>query len=73
MHSTEQAPVSNEFQMSIRDNLKLAQDHASKNQISPQFISIERRIRIIEKHLEVINFTFIVFFKKKNLCNYLFS
>lgn len=40
--------------MTIRDNLKLAQDHASKNQVSPQFLSIEKKMQIIEKHLEVI-------------------
>nr|XP_024215378.1 dnaJ homolog subfamily C member 13 [Halyomorpha halys] len=52
LQSKEIAPVSHEFETTIRDNLKLAQDHANKNQVSPQFLSIEKKMQIIEKHLE---------------------
>ncbi|XP_034177741.1 receptor mediated endocytosis 8 isoform X3 [Osmia lignaria lignaria] len=35
-----------------RDNLKIAIDHASKNKKSPQWIAIERQMRVVEKHVE---------------------
>ncbi len=36
-----------------RDNLKLAQDHATRNQRNPHLIAIERKWRTFEKEIEV--------------------
>ncbi|XP_058807941.1 dnaJ homolog subfamily C member 13 isoform X2 [Phymastichus coffea] len=41
-----------EERLDHRDNLKIAIDHATKNKKSPQWIAIERQMRIIEKHLD---------------------
>ncbi|KAK0084129.1 hypothetical protein PV325_007587 [Microctonus aethiopoides] len=35
-----------------RDNLKIAIDHASKNKKGPQWIAMERQMRLIERHVE---------------------
>jgi len=43
--------------LNTRDNLKIAQDHATKNRPGQHWITIERQIRILEKHVEVWNMT----------------
>lgn len=35
-----------------RDNLKMAQDHASRNQKGPNWAAVERRLRAVEKRVE---------------------
>ncbi|GFG28396.1 hypothetical protein Cfor_00863 [Coptotermes formosanus] len=39
--------------LNTRDNLKIAQDHANKNRRGQHWITIERQIRILEKHMEL--------------------
>jgi hypothetical protein len=39
--------------LNTRDNLKIAQDHANRNRRGPHWITIERQIRVLEKHVEV--------------------
>jgi hypothetical protein len=39
--------------LNTRDNLKIAQDHASKNRRGQHWVTIERQIRVLEKHVEV--------------------
>lgn len=41
--------------LNTRDNLKIAQDHASKNRRGQHWITIERQIRVLEKRVEVWN------------------
>lgn len=36
-----------------RDNLKLALDHAARNQRNPHLVAIERKWRTFEKEIEV--------------------
>lgn len=36
-----------------RDNLKLAQDHAAKNQRNPHLAALERKFRTLEKEVEI--------------------
>jgi len=43
--------------LNTRDNLKIAQDHANRNKRGQHWITIERRIRVLEKHVEVCDFT----------------
>ena len=43
--------------LNTRDNLKIAQDHANRNKRGQHWITLERRIRVLEKHVEVWNFT----------------
>ncbi|PNF36068.1 DnaJ subfamily C member 13 [Cryptotermes secundus] len=38
--------------LNTRDNLKIAQDHASKNRRGQHWITIERQIRVLEKRVE---------------------
>ncbi|XP_015609793.1 dnaJ homolog subfamily C member 13 isoform X2 [Cephus cinctus] len=54
LDSEEKVPESflEEERLNNRDNLKIAIDHASKNRKSPQWIAIERQMRVVEKHLE---------------------
>lgn len=54
LDSDEKVPDSflEEEKLNNRDNLKIAIDHASKNKKSPQWIAIERQMRVVEKHLE---------------------
>lgn len=56
MESDEKVPVSvlEQEHLATRDNLKLAQDHANKTRKGPQRIAIERQLKIVEKHLEVL-------------------
>ena len=39
--------------LNTRDNLKIAQDHANRNRRGQHWITIERQIRVLEKHVEV--------------------
>ena len=43
--------------LNTRDNLKIAQDYANKNRRGQHWITIERQIRVLEKHVEVWNLT----------------
>ena len=43
--------------LNTRDNLKIAQDHANRNRRGQHWVTIERQIRVLEKHVEVWNFT----------------
>ncbi|XP_012268108.2 dnaJ homolog subfamily C member 13 isoform X2 [Athalia rosae] len=54
LDSDEKVPNSflEEERLNNRDNLKIAIDHASKNKKSPQWIAIERQMRVVEKHVE---------------------
>lgn len=36
-----------------RDNLRLAQDHAAKNQRNPHLVALERKFRTLEKEVEI--------------------
>uniref|UniRef100_A0A146KY70 DnaJ subfamily C member 13 n=1 Tax=Lygus hesperus TaxID=30085 RepID=A0A146KY70_LYGHE len=51
LDSTDTAPA-DDLDNNIRDNLKLAQDHANKNQRNPQLLALEKQLKIFEKHLE---------------------
>lgn len=54
MDSVDKVPQnSSDDELNERDNLKLAQDAASKNKRGPQWEAIERQFRAVEKHLEV--------------------
>lgn len=54
LDSDEKIPDSflEEERLNNRDNLKIAIDHASRNKKSPQWIAIERQMRVVEKHVE---------------------
>ncbi|XP_012285401.1 dnaJ homolog subfamily C member 13 isoform X2 [Orussus abietinus] len=54
LDSEEKVPDSfvEEERLNNRDNLKIAIDHAIKNKKSPQWIMVERQMRVVEKHLE---------------------
>ncbi|XP_063990666.1 dnaJ homolog subfamily C member 13 isoform X4 [Diachasmimorpha longicaudata] len=54
LDSEEKVPDSflEEERLNNRDNLKMAIDHASRNKRGPQWIAIERQMRVVEKHLE---------------------
>nr|CAD7401104.1 unnamed protein product [Timema poppensis] len=54
LDSEESVPSSNleQERLNTRDNLKMAQDHASKNRKGPQWVAIERQLRVVEKHVE---------------------
>ncbi|XP_012235865.1 dnaJ homolog subfamily C member 13 isoform X2 [Linepithema humile] len=54
LDSDEKVPDSflEEERLNNRDNLKIAIDHASRNKKSPQWITIERQMRVVEKHVE---------------------
>ncbi|XP_046608377.1 dnaJ homolog subfamily C member 13 isoform X1 [Neodiprion virginianus] len=54
LDSEEKVPDSflEEERLNNRDNLKIAIDHASKNRKSPQWIAIERQMRVLERHVE---------------------
>lgn len=43
----------NEDHLITRDNLKLAQDHAAKNQRNPHLVALERKFRTLEKEVEI--------------------
>ena len=43
----------NEDHLITRDNLKLAQDHAAKNQRNPHLAALERKLRTLEKEVEI--------------------
>lgn len=43
----------NDEHLMTRDNLKLAQDHAVRNQRNPHLVAIERKWRTFEKEIEV--------------------
>lgn len=43
----------NEDHLITRDNLKLAQDHAAKNQRNPHLVALERKLRTLEKEVEI--------------------
>lgn len=38
--------------LNYRDNLKLAQDHASRNRKNPNWLAVERKIKMMEKQVE---------------------
>lgn len=38
--------------LNYRDNLKLAQDHASKNKRNPNWVVVERQLKMMEKRVE---------------------
>ena len=54
LDSQEKVPdsVLAEERLISRDNLKLAQEHAEKHKKGPQWITIERQLKIVEKHLD---------------------
>nr|XP_031831200.1 dnaJ homolog subfamily C member 13 [Nomia melanderi] len=54
LDSNEKVPESflEKERLNNRDNLKIAIDHASKNKKNPQWIAIERQMRVVEKHVE---------------------
>nr|CAD7426370.1 unnamed protein product [Timema monikensis] len=54
LDSEEAVPSSDleQERLNTRDNLKMAQDHASKNRKGPQWVAIERQLRVVEKHVE---------------------
>ncbi|XP_011314513.1 dnaJ homolog subfamily C member 13 isoform X2 [Fopius arisanus] len=54
LDSEEKVPDSflEEERLNNRDNLKMAIDHASKHKRGPQWMAIERQMRVVEKHLE---------------------
>lgn len=41
-----------EERLQTRDNLKLAQEYADRNKKNPQWIAIERQLKVVEKHVE---------------------
>uniref|UniRef100_A0A8D8R647 DnaJ homolog subfamily C member 13 n=1 Tax=Cacopsylla melanoneura TaxID=428564 RepID=A0A8D8R647_9HEMI len=45
-------PDAVEQDVELRDNLKLAQDHASRNQRNPHLVKIERHMKTLEKNIE---------------------
>lgn len=54
MESSESVEISeNEDHIITRDNLKLAQDHAAKNQRNPHLVALERKFRTLEKEVEI--------------------
>uniref|UniRef100_T1HV01 J domain-containing protein n=1 Tax=Rhodnius prolixus TaxID=13249 RepID=T1HV01_RHOPR len=65
LNSTDVAPSTGEDpEWTIRDNLKLAQDHASKYQKQPQLLNWEKQYRLIEKHLEFYIYAYILLLSK---------
>ncbi|KAJ9591556.1 hypothetical protein L9F63_001910, partial [Diploptera punctata] len=54
LDSDEKVPdsVLEQEHLNTRDNLKIAQDHASKNKKGQHWMALERQIRVIEKHME---------------------
>ncbi|KAJ4448169.1 DnaJ sub C member 13, partial [Periplaneta americana] len=54
LDSEEKVPdsVLEQEHLNTRDNLKMAQDHASKNKRGQHWIAIERQIKYLEKHME---------------------
>lgn len=38
--------------LNYRDNLKLAQDHANKTKRNPNWVAVERQLKLMEKHVE---------------------
>lgn len=64
LDSTDQVPESalEAEQLNTRDNLKIAQDSASRNKRNPHLIAVERQFRQVEKHVEVIFFLLIGLF-----------
>lgn len=56
LESEEAVPEdSNGDHLMTRNNLKLAQEHAARNQRNPHLIAIERKWRTFEKEVEVRN------------------
>lgn len=54
MESSETVEIDeNEDHLITRDNLKLAQDHAAKNQRNPHLAALERKFRTLEKEVEI--------------------
>ncbi|CAH0774017.1 unnamed protein product [Bemisia tabaci] len=54
LESDESVPIGgNEDALFVRDNLKLAQDHAAQNRRNPHIIAIEKRVRLVEKQIEL--------------------
>lgn len=55
LDSTDQVPESalEAEQLNTRDNLKIAQDTASRNKRNPHLVAVERQLRQVEKHVEV--------------------
>lgn len=54
MESSETIEFSeNEDHLMTRDNLKLAQDHAAKNQQNPHLAALHRKFRTLEKEVEI--------------------
>lgn len=55
LESEEEVPADAvEENVELRDNLKLALDHQSKNQRNPHLVKIERHIKSLEKNLESV-------------------
>lgn len=56
LDSSDQVPESalEAEQLNTRDNLKIAQDTASRNKRNPHLVAVERQIRQVEKHVEVM-------------------
>lgn len=54
LESTDTVPVGAEIELEVRDNLKLAQIHAAKNQRIPQLAKKLEQLKIIEKQFEDI-------------------
>ncbi|XP_066599154.1 dnaJ homolog subfamily C member 13 isoform X2 [Prorops nasuta] len=54
LDSEEQVPDAfiEEERLNNRDNLKIAIDHAARNKKSPQWMAIERQMRVLEKHVD---------------------
>lgn len=54
MESNENVEIAeNEDHLITRDNLRLAQDHAAKNQRNPHLVALERKFRTLEKEVEI--------------------
>ena len=75
LESDEKVPVSvlELEHLATRDNLKLAQDHANKTRKGPQRIAIERQLKIVEKHLEVLILDLFYFYLKYFIISFGFS
>lgn len=54
LDSKEEIPESAKEQelLNYRDNLKMAQDHASKSRKNPNWAAVERQLKIVEKKME---------------------
>ncbi|KAL1130026.1 hypothetical protein AAG570_012969 [Ranatra chinensis] len=53
LESTDKVPAKKEeLTLTMRDNLKLAQDHSNRNHHNQHLVSLERQLRIVEKHLQ---------------------